>query len=96
MVEASRCVVIPATLKFDQLCDKLQSLGYAPGCRVRMYGQEYEICSAPFENDGVLAVRAIAARRSRREQIVSIPLPIVRIAADSTRETVGLAPTQAA
>lgn len=68
---------------FEKLCGQLESLGYAPGHRLRMYGDEYQICSSPFRHNGAIAVRVTPVRSPGDEHIVSLPLPILQVASDT-------------
>jgi hypothetical protein len=70
-------------ISFEKLCGKLESLGYAPGHRVRMYGDEHQICSSPFQHNGAIAVRVTPVRSPHDEHIISLPLPIVQVASDT-------------
>ena len=62
-------------------CEKLRRMGYAKGCRARMYGEEFELTSDPIiaraQSESVY-VEAIE-RRTGKARRVSIPLPIVRM-----------------
>jgi hypothetical protein len=40
-------------------------MGYAASCRVRLYGEDFEVLSDPFPDAGGVAVRAKAKKDSR-------------------------------
>ena len=46
-----------------ETCRKLISLGFARSNRVRLYGQEVQLISDPFPQEGGIAVECVAVRR---------------------------------
>ncbi len=57
-------------------CRKLVSLGYA---RVRLYGQELQLISDPFPQDGGIAVE-VASQNDSVSRTMRLPLPVLQIA----------------
>lgn len=63
--------------KCNYLCEELQRLGYAVRCRIRLYGDEFELISNPFPTGSGYAVEG-KSRRSHVVRQVRIPLSLVR------------------
>ena len=65
------------------LCKKLKSLGYARDGRVKLYGQDFQLLSDPFDDGTAVAVRAKTAKNTA-EQVLRIPKPVVLAALGKT------------
>jgi hypothetical protein len=64
----------------QHLCQKLQSLGFARGNQMRLYGRKFEIVSEPiFIARNLVTIDAIDALSGRVER-VRIPLPVLKTA----------------
>jgi hypothetical protein len=62
------------------LCTRLEQLGFTPGNRMKLYGEEFELHSEPIVMaDNLVLVDAIE-KKSGRLRRVRIPLPIVNMA----------------
>jgi hypothetical protein len=59
------------------LCNRLQSLGYAPGHCVRLYGEEFELVAGPRADGSGYGMDAIA-RKSGSLRHVRIPLSLIQ------------------
>jgi hypothetical protein len=67
------------------LNEKLKTLGFTPGNRMRLYGQMFEIASEPtVENETLVLVDAVEIRSGTPRRL-RIPLPILRMASHSKR-----------
>jgi len=61
-----------------EVCDKLQSMGYARSKRIRIYGQEFEAVSNPFPSGDGIAIQAFS-KRETQARTLRLPLPIVQM-----------------
>jgi hypothetical protein len=66
-----------------ELCKKLKSLGYARDGRVKLYGQDFQLLSDPFDDGTAVVVKAITAK-NKNEQVLRIPKPVVLAAMGRT------------
>ncbi len=67
------------THKQIAVCERLKRLGYSPGNRMRLYGQEFQLTSEPVTvRDDVVFVDGIESR-SGQVQRIRIPLPTIRM-----------------
>ena len=48
-----------------EICANVKRMGYAASSRVRLYGEEFEVLSDPFPEDGGVAVHAKSTKDSR-------------------------------
>ena len=62
-----------------ETCRKLISLGYARSNRVRLYGQEVQLISDPFPQEGGIAVEVVGGNNSS-SRTMKLPLPVLQIA----------------
>jgi hypothetical protein len=68
----------------EQLSQKLQSLGFARGNQMRLYGRRFEIVSAPIIiTRNLVMMDAIDAASGKVERI-RIPLPVLKMAGTHT------------
>jgi hypothetical protein len=68
----------PNSVELHEVCDKLQSMGYARSKRIRIYGQEFEAVSDPFPSGNGIAIQALAQRETQARTL-RLPLPIVQM-----------------
>jgi hypothetical protein len=62
----------------DDLCERLQALGYAHGKRIRVYGEEFDLTSNPIADGSGFAIEAIS-RKSGHTRMLRIPLSILHM-----------------
>jgi hypothetical protein len=48
-----------------EICANVKRMGYAVSSRVRLYGEDFEVLSDPFPEDGGVAVHVKAKKDSR-------------------------------
>jgi hypothetical protein len=48
-----------------EICANVKRMGYAASSRVRLYGQDFEVLSDPFPEDGGIAVHVKSTKDSR-------------------------------
>ncbi len=58
------------------LCKELRRLGYGPHCRVRLYGEEFDLISNPVRDGSGYSIDGIS-HASGSVRHIRIPLPIV-------------------
>jgi hypothetical protein len=66
------------SVELHEVCDKLQSMGYAQFKRIRIYGQEFEAVSNPFPSGNGIAIQAFS-KRETQARTLRLPLPIVQM-----------------
>jgi len=66
------------SLEVQEVCGRLQSMGYAESKRIRIYGQEFEVVSNPFPHENGIAVRAFS-KRDPQTRTLRLPLPVVQM-----------------
>jgi hypothetical protein len=66
------------SVELHEVCDKLQSMGYARSKRIRIYGQEFEAVSNPFPSGNGIAIQAFS-KRETQARTLRLPLPIVQM-----------------
>ena len=66
------------SVELNEVCDKLQSMGYAQSKRIRIYGQEFEAVSNPFPSGNGIAIQAFS-KRETQARTLRLPLPIVQM-----------------
>lgn len=64
----------------EHLCQKLQSLGFARGNQMRLYGRKFEIVSEPIIVSRHLVMMDAIDAASGRVERVRIPLPVLKTA----------------
>ena len=62
-----------------ETCRKLISLGYARSNRVRLYGQEVQLISDPFPQEGGVAIEVVG-RNESSSRTMKLPLSVLQIA----------------
>jgi hypothetical protein len=62
-----------------ETCRKLISLGFARSNRVRLYGQEVQLISDPFPQEGGIAVEVVGGNNSS-SRTMKLPLSVLQIA----------------
>ncbi len=63
-----------------ETCSKLISLGYARSNRVRLYGQEVQLVSDPFPEEGGIAIEVVGQNDSVSRRM-KLPLSILQMTA---------------
>jgi hypothetical protein len=63
-----------------ETCRKLVSLGYARSNSIRLYGEELQLVSDPFPEEGGIAVE-VKARNESASRTMKLPLSILQMAA---------------
>ena len=66
------------SMELDEVCDRLQKMGYAEFKRIRIYGQEFEVVSNPFPQGDGIAIRAFS-KRETQTRTLRLPLPVVQM-----------------
>ena len=70
---------LPAETNFPELCERLKALGYAESKKIRVYGDEFEVVSNPFQQGNGVAVR-VRSQRAQQARILAVPLPVLQVA----------------
>ena len=65
-------------LEVQEVCGRLQSMGYAESKRIRIYGQEFEVVSNPFPHENGIAIRAFS-KGDPQTRTLCLPLPVVQM-----------------
>jgi hypothetical protein len=70
----SRNVESPSIL---EICAKVKHLGYSVSGRVRLYGEDFEVVSDPFPDDGGIAVHA-RTRKDATVRVLRLPATVLQ------------------
>lgn len=60
-----------------EICERVKRLGYAASQRVKLYGEEYEILSDPFLEEGGVALR-VKTNDQAEVRILRLPYTILQ------------------
>ena len=60
-----------------ELCTSVKRRGYAASKHIRIYGEEFEVVSDPFPNDGGIAVHA-KSRKDSRIRTLQLPVTLLQ------------------
>jgi len=73
----------------SEVCAQVKHLGYAASGRIRLYGEEFEVVSDPFPEDGGIAVRvkAVRVKASSNSAIRVLQLPATVVQSVRRRRT---------
>lgn len=64
-------------LSVSEVCARVKHLGYGASCRVRLYGEEFEVVSDPFpESDGI-AIH-VATKKDSRIRTLQLPATVLQ------------------
>ena len=61
----------------EEICERVKHLGYTISGRVRLYGEEFEVMSEPFQEADGIAVRA-KSRRDPNVRILHLPATVMQ------------------
>ena len=73
------------SLEVQEVCGRLQSMGYAESKRIRIYGQEFDVVSNPFPHENGIAIRAVS-KRDTQTRTLRLPLPVVQMVTRQKQE----------
>lgn len=60
-----------------EICDIVKSLGYAPGQTIRLYGEEFEVMSEPFAEEGGIAV-SVKNSKGAQHRVLRLPSTVLQ------------------
>lgn len=61
----------------DEMCAGVKRLGYGVSQTIRLYGEEFEVTSDPFPENGGIAVR-VKTRKSDAPRVIQIPATVLQ------------------
>lgn len=62
---------------FGELCANVKRLGFAARERIRLYGEEFEVVSDPFENDDGVALN-VRTKKDANVRMLRLPITILQ------------------
>ncbi len=71
-------VLTTSQFEIQEVCTRLQNMGYAQSKRIRIYGQEFEVVSNPFPHEDGIAIRAFSTQETQTRTL-RLPLPVVQM-----------------
>jgi hypothetical protein len=75
-------VELVSVVRRNNLNDRLRSLGFTVGTRMKLYGEEFEVAGEPIiVDEKTVMVDAIKTKSGERKR-VRVPLPILKIAGE--------------
>ena len=72
-------------IRNQPLNEKLKHLGFAPGNRMRLYGEIFEMANDPIVVNESLVLMDAVETRSGEHRRLRIPLPVLRMASESKK-----------
>ena len=60
----------------SEVCAQIKRFGYTISQRIRIYGEEFEVLSDPFPNDGGVAVK-VRSMRSLEARVLQLPAAVI-------------------
>jgi len=60
-----------------EICANVKRMGYAASSRVRLYGEEFEVLSDPFPEDGGVAVH-VKSTKDSRISVLRLPATVLQ------------------
>jgi len=59
-----------------EVCAEIKKFGYTISQRIRIYGEEFEVLSDPFPNDGGVAIK-VRSMRSLDARVLQLPATVI-------------------
>lgn len=73
------------TLPTVEVCARIKRIGYAISQKIRIYGEEFDVLSDPFGNDGGIAIE-VRSKRTSQTRVLQLPATIIhRVRRDIAR-----------
>ena len=60
-----------------EMCAHVKRMGYGASSRVRLYGEDFDVLSDPFPEDGGVAVQA-KAQKDSRICVLQLPATVIK------------------
>ena len=60
-----------------EICANVKRLGYAASCRVRLYGEDFDVLSDPFPEEDGIAVQ-VKAKKDSRVCVIRLPETVLQ------------------
>jgi hypothetical protein len=60
----------------SEICAQIKKFGYTISQKIRVYGEEFEVLSDPFPNDGGVAVK-VRSMRSLEARVLQLPATVI-------------------
>ena len=61
----------------SEVCARVRHLGYAVSGRVRLYGEEFEVVSDPFPEQGGIAVH-VTSKKNSKVRVLQLPATVLQ------------------
>ena len=68
----------------SEVCAEIKKFGYTVSQRIRIYGEEFEVLSDPFPNDGGVAIK-VRSRNSSEARVLQLPATVIHCVSRSFR-----------
>jgi hypothetical protein len=65
-----------SSLPSAEMCAQIKQFGYAASQKIRIYGEEFEVLSDPFPNDGGIAIE-VRSRRTAQSRLLQLPATVI-------------------
>ena len=60
----------------SEVCAEIKKFGYTISQRIRIYGEEFEVLSDPFPNEGGVAIE-VRSRNSPEARVLQLPATVI-------------------
>jgi hypothetical protein len=65
------------SLPIDEVCARIKHFGYAASQRIRIYGEDFEVLSDPFECADGIAIH-VRSQRTSQTRVLQLPATIIQ------------------
>jgi len=65
-----------SSLPTSEVCAQIKKFGYTISQKIRIYGEEFEVLSDPFPNDGGVAIQ-VRSKRSLEARVLQLPATVI-------------------
>lgn len=69
--------LLSETVSISEICANIKRLGYAARERIRLYGEEFEVISDPFEDSGGIALN-VKTKKDANVRVLRLPVTILQ------------------
>lgn len=60
----------------NEVCARIKQYGYAMSQKIRIYGEDFEVLSDPFESDGGVAIQ-VRSQRTSQTRVLQLPATVI-------------------
>ena len=65
-----------SSLPTSEVCAEIKKFGYTISQKIRIYGEEFEVLSDPFPNEGGVAIK-VRSKSSSEARVLQLPATVI-------------------